>query len=696
MAFRFIDEEEPDVKKEVSPKQGRFRFVDEEPEERSNLAKAGRITGQYALGAAENALLPYEIAVAPLASKEAQTAAYRGNVGEDIERLLEQKQTGVWDQQDEDLLQNLIYQMQNPEASEEFVKPIDISVRGLAEKATGLDLKPEGIAEKAASWAGFIKNPTKLANLGKSGITAKEIAKAISPTGTEVLRGIGAGTALELAENAEYGPIGQMAAAIVGDIAGGGAAGIAKALAKPKQTMSKVFAKFTPKDKLALQKDLIKDFRESGIQADIGTLTNSRLLSMMQSRLAQSGLTGKKLERLRETITDQVKNEYKNVANSLAEAKFATQHEAGSIAKEALKKVRDQDLSDARELYESSRQALKENSFVNPDKLLEAVNRIEANLKPGAIKSAEQRTVLDRLSELKRDISDSEGKMIFADVRDLINNKIALNDIINYEVQGGTKQLLKGVVSELDKAILSHAKDNPQFARQFQRANEKFKKHAETFRTNSINQLLNAEDPMAIINKMNSVQGIRDIGKALSKTPEGREVFQNLKRLKLDKTLEDNLVDSTTQNIKLGTFSKVLEKGKNKEIIKELLGPESFKQLERLLRNTSAMAKTAEKFFNASKSGVVIEDMALVSKAISDISNIFAGNPFPAMKTAGIYGSAMYINRLISNPEFLKMVEEAILASEKGNSQLMFQLGEQLIEPIKAAIFQTEQSLQNT
>jgi len=42
------------------------------------------------------------------------------------------------------------------------------------------------------------------------------------------------------------------------------------------------------------------------------------------------------------------------------------------------------------------------------------------------------------------------------------------------------------------------------------------------------------------------------------------------------------------------------------------------------------------------------------------------------------------------------MVEEAILASEKGNSQLMFQIGEGLIDRIKAAISQTEQLPQNT
>src|SRR3990167_2444870 len=57
---------------------------------RSKVEKTGRIAGQFALGAAENALLPYELAAAPLANKQAQTIANKQNVMEDIERLTEQ------------------------------------------------------------------------------------------------------------------------------------------------------------------------------------------------------------------------------------------------------------------------------------------------------------------------------------------------------------------------------------------------------------------------------------------------------------------------------------------------------------------------------------------------------------------------------------------------------------------------------
>jgi hypothetical protein len=160
----------------------------EKKPKRSTLEKGARVAAQYGIGAAESALLPYEVAVAPLSSKDAQNAAYRETLSEDLERLMDQKQSGDWDDQDENLLQSIIEQIKDPRKSEEFAQTANIGVRGLAEKASGVDLKPEGALEKAASWAGFIKDPKKITELAKSGISSKELIKAVSPTGKEAMR----------------------------------------------------------------------------------------------------------------------------------------------------------------------------------------------------------------------------------------------------------------------------------------------------------------------------------------------------------------------------------------------------------------------------------------------------------------------------------------------------------------------------
>lgn len=668
-----------------------------EKKEPGMLEKGARVLGQFGLGLIEGspAGLVYDIGVGPAGSKAFNTLNERLRIGEDIEFLYEKnagKSIEEWPQQDQDLYNSLAEQIKPGAQPTNVSEGVDLSIRSLAEKATGQDLKPQGIAEKAANWIGFIKDPKKLFELGKTGLNAKDAITAIAPSGREVLRGIGAGTALQLAEEGDFGPIGIMASAVVGDIGGNlassGAKGIKNLVTKPREVLAEVASKFTKKDKLDLQKDIIKDFRDAGIQADIGTITNSDLMKWTQSRLAQSGLTGKALDELKDTVTNQIKEEYKGLADSIGEARFASSHEAGVVAKDYIKQIRDADLKDVRGLYKNAENALKEGSSVESKRISQEIKRIEDALKPGNLKSSEQSAVLDILTKIKRDIQDSEGNLLYAKVKDLMNNKTALNDIINYEVQGGTKQLLKGLVSEIDRAIVSHGKENPTFAKNYILANKKFSQHAKTFRNKRVAQLLTDNDPAQLLNKMNSVQGIQDLEKILSKSSIGSEVMNSLKRFKLDKMIGDNLVDSTTQQIKFGTFSKLLEKGKNRDIAKEILPKQAYKRLERLQKNSGRLAEAAQKFFNSSKSGATIEDVAIVGKFLSDLGNALVGNPWPLFKTAGGITGARYITKLMADPSFLKLVEDMILASEQNNISLMSSIGKEMISPIKAAVAQ--------
>lgn len=152
------------------------------------LDKGSQLGTQVGIGALEAGALPYEVATMPLASESAQHGEYRKNVFEDIERLMEQKQTGVWDEQDEQLLQSLTSQIKNPEEAKQFVKTADIGVGSLIEKGTeqlGYDIKPEGLLEHGARIAGNLRSPKQLFNLAKNapkhlkGIINKEARAAL-------------------------------------------------------------------------------------------------------------------------------------------------------------------------------------------------------------------------------------------------------------------------------------------------------------------------------------------------------------------------------------------------------------------------------------------------------------------------------------------------------------------------------------
>lgn len=672
-----------------------------ESEQPGFLSKAGRIGAQYGLGILQGtpAGIAYETSVAPLASKSAMAGAYRTQLSEDLDQLMDKKALGFWSEEDEKEYDRIVDLIQNPEKLEQFAQPIDITLGGLAEKATGVDLEPEGILEKGARWMGWIKNSASVAQLGKAGLKPNDVIKAIIPTKTEALRGISAGVGLQMAEENDFGPIGTMAAGIVGDLLAHGTAGLAGGAAKiikePKKYLAEKAAKLAPKEQVELQQKIVKDFRSAGLQADLGTITDSNLVKMTQAKLAQSGLTGDAAKEFKQELTDQIERQYKELANSLGNAKYATEYEAGSIAKQAINDIREADLKQTRSLYEESLAKLNQKSEIPyRAKLTDTVKKIKSKLKPGKIKSAEQQKVLEILGKLEGDLYhiesrtakpagptkfDITGKPIQAEVSqpstikvaknpnvlDLVNNKIALNDIINYEVQGGTKQLLKEVVGELDRAIISYGEKDPGFAKSYVNANKRFSEHSKTFRNKNISNLLRQDNPQQLMNRMNNLHGIKSLGKIFNKSPEGRLIFDSLKRQKLDNVIGKNLVDSTSQQVKLGTFSKLLEKGNNREVIKEILGPTAFNRLERLQKNAGRLAESANKFYNTSQSAVAGADAAVIYAGMNGFASMLMGNPWPLMKTTAAVVGTRKLSNLMFDKEFLKLVEDAVLATDK-------------------------------
>ncbi len=640
--------------------------------------KIGGAAKQLGIGALEGAMLPYELAVAPVGSKGQYFNAQIEDIGSDIEDILERQYLGVerpGDKEKLERLQTKIHPDNLPKlaqfAEEEAANTKSFGIQGLLERATGEDLNPDGFWEHSGRWLGWLKDPSKMF---QKGFNLKEIAKGFAPKPSEAARAIGAGAGLKLAEEGEFGPIGTLAAGIAGDLMAGGVSSTTKAVGSfvknPKKAIAESIVKSTKSENQALQKEIIQDFRDAGIQADLGTLTDSNLIKWVQARAAQSGLTGKALDKFKNELHEQVRNEYKDLANTLGEAKYSSANEAGTVIKEGIKALKEADLPATRELYQNANKSLKNDSYVNSGRLVEAVNKLEKELSPGRIKSNDQRTVLNILEKIKTDITDSTGSMRYSSVKDLMNNKIALNDIINYEVQGGAKQLLKGIVAELDRAIISHGKDNPTFARNYVQANKQFSQHAKTFRNKNVDQLLRSADPETIVNKMNSVQGIKDLERVMTKSPEGKRIFDRLKRYKMDTLIADTLGESAGKQAKLGTFSNILSKQKNKDILKQMLGPKDYTRLQRLQKNASRLADASNKFFNASQSGTVAADAAVLAKGMGDVASVLMGNPWPLVKTVGSVLGVRQVANLLADPEFLKIVEEIILAADKGGASL--------------------------
>lgn len=828
---------------------------------RSFGAKAGRVAAQYAIGAAENALLPYEIAVAPLSSKEAQQVNYRENVFQDIERLTEQKQTGVWDEQDELLLENLIGQIKDPEKTEKFVHTSDIGVRGLVEKATGVELEPEDFYEKAAHWMGFIKNPKNLIGLKEIGLNPKKFVKDILPSGSEFARGISTGAALQMAENGHLGPVGTLGAMIAGDIIGHAPKAAINIAKNPKKAAAQAVNFLTQNNSSrTVAKQLAEDFKKSNIKIDAGTLTSSPLVQFIQARASQSGLTGTALENFRKELSGQIIREYESIADSIGNIRFENNFQAAEAIQNALK-VEEIQLNAIRKQTNEPRslqgrislaerpdhnQALLDriapqefqNSYQAGENLKTAASDIRAPIKEEfsnrwSVFNNEVRQIpvgpqAELANELGNFIREHEGSLLLGEsapearvlqaartlstrlgaesgligvsLEDLIKTKRTLSDIADFEFGGSNfKSAYKKLVGEVDRAIERTLEGtSPELLESFRELNAEYSLYKETFENKNvlplfepnnndfngiytqyvsnadklrsledmfhfsprgemlINQIkrdaaehvinrpnvterdlrnleqmlgpqfegdmrafgearqrainnpqptlaeqrsldisarispteasrpltktaslknvkeadisvrkkmhefLKAKTPDQILKLMDSVEGIRKLKKALSLTKEGKKVFEDLSRYKLTEMIENKMKNAITEQLKLGTFSGLLKSAENKAIAKEILGKEAYERLTLLQKNSGRLAESAEKFFNASRSGTTLTDVGLVSSAVT---GVVLGNPFLVIPVVAKVGGMRVISNLLADPKFLKYLEEAILTN---------------------------------
>jgi hypothetical protein len=498
------------------------------------------------------------------------------------------------------------------------------------------------------------------------------------------LGGLAAG--IQIGEESNLGPIGQLVTGAIGAATPAGVGRLFKAVISPKKNLAKAVAKFTPQETIELQKQIINDAREAGIQLDIGTMTKNHFIEGLQTKLASSSLTGNALEEFKKTLSNQVVAQYKKLADNLGKAQFETVHDAGEVLQNALKAERDVSQRQYRDIYNGSKKRLSDASVVYPDKVIATINRLESELKPGSLKGTEQKAVLQFIEDLKKDVMTAEGQLKGAKVKDLINDKVAIHDIVDYEIEGGTKKLLITLAKEIDETIQQYGRIDAQFAKDYKLADKKFGEHSRTFRNKNIAASLKTQDPRQILSKMNTTQGIREIKKALHGSAEGRELFKDISRFKLEQLIEKSLEQGASNQIQFGKFGNTLTKGQNRELVRELLGKQGFESLDRLMKTSHRISESANKFLNTSKTASTLFDMGLAGTLLTEAGYALAGNPWPFALTAGGLAVSRQTAKLISNPEFLKMVEEAILASNTNNPTIMKHAADRLLETAKTTL----------
>jgi hypothetical protein len=181
---------------------------------------------------------------------------------------------------------------------------------------------------------------------------------------------------------------------------------------------------------------------------------------------------------------------------------------------------------------------------------------------------------------------------------------------------------------------------------------------AENYLRGKMYEALSKESPDKIMRNMETISGIRKLKEVLQTTKEGRKLFKRLARYKISELIDKNMADSVTGELKFGKFSGLLDKKKSQDIVKELLGKESFQKLSRLQKLTGELNKSASKFLNTSQSGTSLTDMGLIGAATT---GILTGNGFIALPALVKIGGSKLVASLLADPKFLQELENAVL-----------------------------------
>jgi len=835
--------------------------------ERSLVEKGARLGAQTAIGLlqATPAGMVYETGA--IAAPHLQYSINRENIFEDISELEGKKQSadlGIdkWEPQDEELLIHLKGLIKQPEKLEKFSGPEDIGIRALAEKATGVDLEPEGVLEHAANWIGFLKDPKKgynlLKNTFKNPSEGIKILKEAIP-GTKSLRALGAGAALEMAEQGQFGPIGTIGAAIVGDILGHSPKAALSIARNPQRAAAELVNLVTRgNSQKKWIEQIAQDAKDAGIQLDAGTLTNSNLVKMAQARASQSALSGTALDNFRKDLSNQFIREYQNIAEQVGENLFENNHQAAEAIKQAIKveeaafpefantqkeagrslkgrvSVEERPLYQQELLQRISPQEFP-NDYVGGETLKIAASDIKVPIKEEFNRRWNDfnemiGTIVEPQAELagqlQRFIAENEGSLLLGEstaeyrslqaaqnlleqlqiqgdlqgvsLMDLVKTKRTLADVANWEV--GTSDFssrFKELVGNIDAAIdRTLERIHPELREVFERLNADYSQFKDLFENKNVRQLfepknenynsiyrsyvnnpdkfrsledmlitsprgqeilnqvkrdiaqeitskpnltqrefnnlsqtlgpdfdealtnyyrqrqfdienpvprpaqqsrlgltaqapetqavqplgkgrvkesdfssrkrlhkfLEGKDADQIMKQMDSIDGIRRLKSVLNQTPEGQKLFKDLSRYKLEEMIGNKMTGDLKENVKLGTFSNLLKTTKNKAIVKELLGEQSYNKLRRLQKLGGVLQESAGKFFNASQSGTTVGDVALIS---TGITGVITGNPFMALGSLASFGGMRVAAHLLSDPKFLGYLEQAVLSNDK-------------------------------
>ena len=204
-------------------------------------------------------------------------------------------------------------------------------------------------------------------------------------------------------------------------------------------------------------------------------------------------------------------------------------------------------------------------------------------------------------------------------------------------------------------------------------------------------------DPEKLLYEFDSVEKIRRMKGWISGTPEGDKLFKEFSRFKLESMLNKEAFDSYGDLMRVPQLKKLIRDKKARELMKELMSPQAFKDLEMVGENLQELSKSAAKYLNTSGTATVTEEKKYISHFLGYIGLALKGNPGKLAAFVATYiGGAKVAANILTDPEILEKTRKLILANQQNNTSLSTDLWNQIVTWMKAQTAASKASIQTS
>jgi len=408
----------------------------------------------------------------------------------------------------------------------------------------------------------------------------------------------------------------------------------------------------------------------------------------VETKLRESSLAGRHLEKQLGNVENKTRTAFEDIANQISTRQGLL---PGAVAEEAITQLKniEQHATDTySSLYGQAEKLLPDVAVIEQGigrTIMRTVDDLVVKLGRGAGTPAKD-TLRTRLTRLANDWKQRfpNGEI---GVKDVIELKKDLNQIIKYEVKGGVDKLLNPLNHLTRNAVQRYGKTNQPFAFRFNEAERHFADSAKKFRKNkAVESLLNTQNPQQILQKMRNVKTYRELRDLFNRTPEGKQAFQDLSRYLLEDIIGSKLLDKN-KKVSWGNASGMLKDPKIREIVQEIVGPENFNKLKDISKISSGIEEGLRKFANPAGSATKAADIALWLGTIGKgLGQIFSGRIIQGAKTMSYILLPRVMASLMANPKFIQSMVDVAHAGRGTNPTLFLEAAERAARFIIPAV----------